>query len=284
MLTVFKHSLSRSRGGILGWGLSLGFFAYLMVLFFDTIAADIETFSTLLDAYPPELMAFFGEAAEFTTPEGFLSLEFFSFMPLVLGVYAVIGGAGLLASDEESGTLDLLLAQPVSRSSLFWGRLLSWVAVMVLILTIVWSAVMISANFYLAEYEGIRLAGGLASLGALMSFFFGLALLLSMVLPSRRLAAMGAGIFLVAAFFVSGLSAINDTLSTISEYLPMYYYQGDTWSQGFEINDFAILIGFSAVFALLAWWRFGARDIRVGGEGGFKIKLPKFLSFGRSEA
>jgi hypothetical protein len=44
------------------------------------------------------------------------------------------------------------------------------------------------------------------------------------------------------------------------------------------------LLGISLIFSLLAWWRFGARDIRVGGEGGFKIKLPKFLSFGRSEA
>ncbi len=282
MLTVFKHSLSRSRGGILGWGLSLALFAFLMVMFFDTIAEDIDTFSQLLDAYPPEMMAFFGEGAEFTTPEGFLSLEFFSFMPLVLGVYAIIAGSGLLAGDEESGVLDLIAAQPVSRSDLFWGRLLSWTVALVVILALVWGAVMFSSTFYTAEYDGANLAGGLLSLTALMIFFFGLALLLSMLLPSRRLASMVTGIALVAAFFVDGLSGLNDSLASVVEYLPLYYYQGDTWSRGFEVNHFLLLAGFSVMFIGLAWWRFMARDIRVGGEGGFT--LPKFLRFRKSAA
>lgn len=284
MFTVFKHSLSRSRGGLLGWGLSLALFAFSMVLFFDTVAEDVESFSQLLDAYPPELMAFFGEGAEFTTPEGFLSLQFFSYMPLVLGIFAVTAGSALLASDEESGTLDLILAQPVSRSKLFWGRALSWMLIMILILAVVWGAVMLGAEFYLAEYDGPLLAGGLASLAALMFFFFGLALMLSMLLPSRRLAAMTTGIILVATFFVDGLASINDTLESIVEYLPLYYYQSDSWSKGFEVNHLLLLLVVSLIFILVAWWRFSARDIRVGGEGDFNLKLPRLLRFGRASS
>ena len=284
MLTVFKHTLGRSKGAIFGWGISLAFFAFLMVLFYDTIAKDIAVFDTLLQAYPPELMAFFGELSNFTTPEGFLSIEFFSFMPLVLGVYAILAGSGLLAGGEGSGVLDLIAAQPISRSSLFWGRLLSFVVSITAILSLVWAAIMISSNFYLAEFDGFRLAGGLLSLGALMLFLFGLALVFSMLLPSRRSASMFSGVLLIAGFFLTGLAEINDTLSTIARFSPLSYYQSSNWSEGFNGEWFAILAGTAAFFMIAAWWRFERRDIRVGGEGGFKLKLPKLLQFGRSKA
>ena len=284
MLTVFKHSLGRSKGAILGWGISLAFFAFLMVLFFDTIAADAESFEALLQVYPPELMAFFGEISSFTTPDGFLSIEFFSFMPLILGVFAILSGSGMLADDEESGVLDLIAAQPVSRSGLFWGRLLSFVVSMIGILTMVWAAIMISSNFYVAEFDGARLAGGMVSLGTLMLFLFGLALIFSMLLPSRKSASMLSGILLIAAFFITGLADINNTLSNIAVFSPLKYYQGTTWNEGFNWEWFSILAGSTALFMLASWWRFERRDIRVGGEGELKIKLSKLLQFGRGKA
>src|SRR6185436_1061857 len=72
------------------------------------------------------------------TPGGFLSLAFFSYMPLVLGVFAVLGGTGLIVADEESGTLDLVLAHPISRSALFAGRVLAFAAAPLAILALSW--------------------------------------------------------------------------------------------------------------------------------------------------
>src|SRR5437763_16493604 len=85
-----------------------------------------------------QLLAAFGDAGKLTSPEGFLSLAFFSYMPLILGVFAVLAGSGLLAADEENGTLDLVLAHPVSRTSLFLGRLLAFLTAMVAILVLSW--------------------------------------------------------------------------------------------------------------------------------------------------
>ena len=39
------------------------------------------------------------------------------------------------------------------------------------------------------------------------------------------------------------------------------------------------LLGISVLFAVIAWWRFERRDIRVGGEGSWRLpgilRLPK---------
>jgi ABC-2 type transport system permease protein len=105
-----------------------------------------------------------------------------------------------------------------------------------------------------------------------------------MLLPSRRSASMLAGILLVGGFFVDGLSQLSDTLADIVAYIPNHYYQGTDWVDSFHLDSFLLLVGFGAAFMLAAWFAFLRRDIRIGGEGGWKLPLPKFLRRGTSEA
>ncbi|MCL5429344.1 MAG: ABC transporter permease [Chloroflexi bacterium] len=273
MITVFKHTLSRSRGAILGWGLTLAIIAMIFVPFYDSIAENAEQFQQMIELYPEELMAFFtgGSSFNFTTPEGFLSVEYFSFMPLVIGVFAILAGSGLLAADEERGVLDLVAAHPVSRTALFWGRLWSLVVSLFVILVLGYAGVMIGTTYSLMDLDAVETIIPFASLFAYLLFFTGLSLLLSMWLPSRSSASMVAGIVLVASFLLAGLTQLNDTLAAIEPFLPNVYYQGLGWTDGFKWDWFFILSGFGFLFILLAWWAFLRRDIRVGGEGSFKL-------------
>jgi ABC-2 type transport system permease protein len=280
MLTVFKHALARSKGAILGWGLTLALLGMMFVPFYDSIAEDLETWEELMSVYPEEIMAFFGEGAAFTTPEGFLSLEYFSFMPLVIGIYAVLAGSGLLAADEERGILDLIAAQPVSRSALFWGRLLGFLVSLSIALAFGYGGIMLATTYSIMELDAIQVITPFLSMFALLVFFAGLALLLSMVLPSRSSASMVAGIVLIGGFFANGLANLNDTLADIQPYLPLHYFQGDNWTEGFKADWFAGLVGVGLLFTLIAWWAFLRRDIRVGGEGGWK--LPKLFRRGKA--
>jgi ABC-2 type transport system permease protein len=56
----------------------------------------------------------------------------------------------------------------------------------------------------------------------------------------------------------------------------MKYYQGGLAIRGMNWEWFAGLMIAAAVFALLAWWLFLRRDIRVGGEGGWKLPNLRF--------
>ncbi len=273
MLAVFKHSLLKSRGAILGWGITLAALGLLFVPFYDTIAKNAEQFEELFKVYPKEIMAFFsqGGLGNFTTPEGFLSIEYFSFMPLVIGIFAIMAGSGLLAADEERGALDLIVAHPVSRTALFFGRLWALVISMAVILALSYTGVMIATTYSLMDLDAVETITPFASLFALLIFFAGFSLLLSMVLPSRQSAAMVSGIVLVAGFFLHGLANLNDSLSKIEPFLPHSYYQSENWTQGLNVEWFLGLLATGLVFMLFAWWRFLRRDIRVGGEGGWRL-------------
>ena len=164
-----------------------------LILFYDTLAEQQAQLTQLVSQYPPELMAMFGGMEDMFTPHGYINVEFFSYMPLILGIYIVLSGSGLLVGDEENGTLDLVLAHPVSRTAVFWGRLLSFMATVLAILLITWLGFVLAIPGTLLDITPAEMALPFLSLFALLALFGMLALLLSMLLPSRRLAAWSAG-------------------------------------------------------------------------------------------
>lgn len=277
--TVFRYRLARLRGQILGWGISLGLLAALMVQFYGTIAAEREQFEQLLEHYPKEFIAFFGNFDSFVTPSGYLGIEFFSYMPLILGIFALLMGSGLLASDEESGRLDLIMAYPLSRTAFYWGRLLAFTVATVVILVLAWLGLAVPSRWTeLNVVSIVEMAFPFISLFGVLMFFGTLALLLSLVLPSRRAAAMVAGILLVGDFFLIGLANIDADLEPFAKASPLYYYQGGDAIDSFNAMWFVGLSVVAVVFAVIAWWRFERRDIRVGGEGGWQRPTLSSLS------
>ena len=271
MWTIFRHGLRRSRGQILGWGLSLAVLGAWIISLYPTILSMREQYRELLKSYPPEMLAFFGGVTDLTDPVAYLDFVFFSYMPIVVAIYAILAGSGLLAADEESGVLDLILAHPISRTRLYLGRFLAFATSLLGILALTWVG-------FVALLPGSSLEVGVGamalpflSLFAVLLLFGTLALFLSMVLPSRSLAAMVAGLILVISYFVSSLGRLNPDLRGIERLLPLQYYQGAAAVRGLAWGQLGILLGGAALLALLGWALFLRRDIRVGGEAGWRV-------------
>jgi len=93
----------------------------MMGSLYDMMASSGDFMIAYMESLPPEFTEIFNIGA-MGTPIGWLDVEYFSFLPLIIGLFATGAGASLLARDEEGGTLDLILAHPVSRTVLFWGR------------------------------------------------------------------------------------------------------------------------------------------------------------------
>ncbi len=279
-MTIFRYTLGRFRGQILGWGIGLALLGMLLVSMYDSFAGAQE-FEKLLEIYPPEISAFMGDLSSMATPEGWVSMEFFSYMPLILGIFAVLTGSGLLVSDEENGRLDLIMAHPVSRMALFLGRLLAFVASTVAILTIAWLGLVVPMTWSSMDIGWGRMWLPLLSLLAQLLVFGTMSLLLSMLLPSRRMAATTGGMLLVTSFFITGLAKMNENLETIARLSPLNYYQTQDAFQGLNGVWLAGLLAAAVLFAALTWYRFWRRDIRVGGEGGWRLpSLPFHRSIG----
>lgn len=274
--TEFKHTLRRLRGQILGWGIGLALYGLAMGAMYDMVQ-NMTGLQDMLAGYPPELTAFFGDLANFNTPAGYFGTYYSSYMPLIIGIFAVAAAAGLLAGDEERGTLDLTLSYPVGRTPLFWGRWVGFVVAAALVMGIGYAGWAVTLPLTSMDVTFAALLGAHLPILALLLLFGGLSLLLSMLLPSARLAMTVAGGLLVANFLLVGLANLNDALQPIMDLTPFAFFQG-----GEAIDDlrWGWIIGLTAIAFLLAaaaWLLFRRRDIRVGGERGWSWR-PGLLS------
>ncbi len=279
MKEIFRFTLARLRGQILGWGIAMLLLGLTSVPFYDGIVDLAETLDQFLQSFPPELMALFGNfsMASYVTPEGYLGLQYFDLMAiLILGIFAILIGSGLIASDEENGRLDLILAHPVSRTALIAGRLFAFVVATLGILVLSWLGVVVPMEFTSMDLTWGEVALPFLSLFAELMLFGTMALLLSMLLPSRRAAASAAGFVLIASYVLVALArmpSVGDVVKNAARLSPLTYYQSGEAIDGLNLGWFLSLLALSAVLAALSGWFFQRRDIRVGGEGGWQLSL-----------
>jgi ABC-2 type transport system permease protein len=175
-----------------------------------------------------------------------------------------------VVADEENGTLDLLLAHPVSRTALFLSRVLAFAVATLAILVLSWLGFLAATPWSRLGLGWWALARPYVSLAAVLLFFGALALLLSLLLPARRTAAMTAGIVLLVSYFLTTLARLDQGLEPAARYSPISYYQSGDAIDGLNGRWLLGLLAAAGLFTAMAWWLFQRRDIRVVGEGGWR--------------
>lgn len=276
MLAIFRRKLLKNGLMILGWGLGLGFLGWFIMDIFDSFFEQNIDFSQYMQAFPEDMLAFFGGSEDLFSPQTFLGIEFFSYIPIILGIMMVTHAAKLISKQEEEGTLELILAQPVSRSAVFWSNLLALIMSLVLILILTLGGfafgLMQVTNFDLTLEE---ISQPFVSLFAVLMMFLSLSLVLSMILPSSSAAGLSSAFLLIASYFISSLARIEEKLEVANRFSPLKYYQGADAIDGLDLEPLLILFGLSLLFIGAAWFFFKQRDLRFGGSGGFRLVFPK---------
>jgi len=273
--TTFRYTFQWFRGQILGWGLGIAALGLLIVAFYNVFGERQGDFMKMIESYPPEFLAFFGtDANGMMSPEGYLGMYGFSFLPIIIGFFALLAGSSLIAGDEERGRLDLVIAHPVGRSAFFLGRLVAFVGATVSILLLGWLGFCVLLNSSALEITWGEMALPFISSLAQALIYGTLALLLSMVLPARNFASIISGLVMVVGYVLSSMASLNENLETVAKLFPYTYFQGSEAFNNLNLTWLMILFGVSAVMVLLAWWRFARRDIRLSGEGSFHLQIP----------
>ena len=261
---------------ILGWGLGLALLGYFLFDIYESLFGMNVDLQQMMQAFPDEMLAFFGGDVDIFEPEGFLHLEFFSYIPVILGLVVVSGATNLIVKKEEEGSLELVLAQPVSRTTVFWGKTLALIMTLILILAITWGGFAMGlAGTDSFELEQGQLIRPFISLFLVLLVFLSLALMLSMILPTSSSASLVTNFLLIASFFITSLAQIDDRLASFNRYSPLHYYQGGNALSGLNTDYLLLLIGASLVLMFVAWLLFEKRDLRFSGTGWLRLVLKR---------
>ena len=262
-MPLLRKTLHDLRWQIAGNGVGLGLLAALYVVLYPTFAA------TLPDLELPEAYsAFIGDVSDLSSSRNFLQIEFFSlWLPLLVAIYAIVASTAQLAGDEGNGTLELLLAQPVSRRRLFLERATGLLIGALVICALASLGFLVSAPFIDLRGDVTVLELMVAPLGTVAFAFAFIALgLLAGTIAATRGQAVGLLTAATVAFYLMDvLPDLTDALAPLRYLSPFYY--GDTkrmlitgvvpWHQ-------AVLFVSAALCTALAMRAFEAREIGVG--------------------
>lgn len=124
---VFAKTLRDQYRGLIGWGIGLTALVVVEVALWPSVR-DIPDLGKFLENYPEALRELFDIGA-MSTPAGFLNAELYSIvLPALFLVFAIGRGSRLVAGEERTSVLEVLLTMPVSRVRIFLEKAAALVA------------------------------------------------------------------------------------------------------------------------------------------------------------
>ena len=211
-----------------------------------------------------------GDFQDIASFKGFVSAEVFTFLPILLAIYAIVNGTGTLAGEEDNGTLEPLMALPLRRWQIVLSKGLALGIALLLILLIVGIASVIAMSTLPTDVDTGGVGGGDIILAALATwpivmFFAALSLFLAAFMPSRRYATITATVVLVVSYFGNNLANLVEILSDIQFLFVFSYFDVNSVLEGnLNTGDLLLTLASSTLFLALAIISFQRRNITVG--------------------
>lgn len=266
---IFWRTLKDKRTSLIAYTVGASATVWMYIALFPAIQQQAEQLNKLLDAYPKgfmEAFGFNGTQALFSTLEAFMSTEYFSFFWPIMVITMMIAFANLMVVGEiEKGTIELSLAQPVSRLKLFFTRYFAGVAYFMFFNTISVFVMIPIARIYNIGYqlENYYTILGVSTLCGLA--IFSLATFCSTLFSEKGKAVAVSASVLLSMYVLNIVSTLKDTLKDVRYFSIFYYFNPAKVFGNNEIVQYSVpvFVGIIVVFTLAAAWWFNRRDIAV---------------------
>jgi ABC-2 type transport system permease protein len=236
--SVFSKTLRDSRRATIVVGGAIGLLTVVVAAGitsqFGTIEARQEI-RHIVDSVPPIMQGLAGKPVNVETLGGYIQYKYGGFFPLVIGLWSILALSGTLAGETRSGTLDVLLAAPISRRRIAIQKVLGHVLMLAVAMLLIGGATA------LAGISFAKLAGDEIPVGAA----FGYALWLGLM------ALVAGSVAFALAPFVGRGSAAG--------------LAGAIMLAGYLLNGYQAAIPELAPFANLSWFSWTGNHIPLAG-------------------
>jgi ABC-2 type transport system permease protein len=227
-----------------------------------------ESFEQLANELPRAIVSAFGidSSIGLTSAPGYLHARLFStVLPVVLLIFGIGLGTRAIAGAEEDGTLELTLAQPITRRRLITERYAS-IAGLIAAITTAAAIVVVGSAAAFGALGAVSVPGLLvacAAAGALALLHASIAFAVGAVSGRRALALGIATTVAVAGYLVHGLLGVTDALRPIQFTTPWHWYLGQNMlAHGPTVEAVALPLALSMALVAISTPRFVKRDLR----------------------
>lgn len=265
---IFLHVLRRSLWALAFWGVGAAIVAYGIVIIVPNVES-LQQMGELLETLPPFVLEAFGgeDVTFFATPEGYLSINLFSWMLPVLAVYSILAGLSVTANEEERGIMEVMISLPLMRWRIVLEKTLAYtviiIANVVIMLAGLWYGVVTTPSMTISHARLVESTLNMIP-GLLVVMAF--TAMVSTLARRRNVAAGIATVFLIFSYLVDMLGraapgTIWDKLRAVSFY--SYHDNPGVMMHGLAWSHVIGLLVVSAIMVAVAVWAFEQRDVGV---------------------
>jgi ABC-2 type transport system permease protein len=238
----------------------------MFVAMWPSFSKETEKFMELADAYPEGLMKALNIdiAIMFGSLEGFIAGEHFSILwPIIVIILTLAYASAAIAGEIDKGTIELLLAQPISRLKIFLAKYFS-------------GLVIITAFIFLSNFSVVPLSIlhnvdiqvqnflTISVLGFLFAFaIYGICIMLSSLSSARGLPMALTGGILIIMYALNVFSAFQESIENI-KYLSFFYYYdfaGAAINNHLDILNVSVFLAVGIITTIIGAVIFIKRDI-----------------------
>ena len=260
--SVFSHTLWSRKRSIFFWILGVFIYALLIISLYPSFG-ELSAYQDLIENLPPAFEAIMGEIGEMGTPAGYLTNEHFNHMYPILMTMLTVGVAmSIIHNEEYSGTLELIISRPISRSAFLIHKIVALYTVSIIIALTNWVGLAAGPYFVDVTFnEANALWASLA--GMLIAILFGMFSLAITALTNKKGVAVGLTIVtFIVSYLLDTFGQIIEWMKDWQEYSIFHYYNvQQTLTDGPDFHYMGILILVGLAFIPISIILFNRRDI-----------------------
>lgn len=255
--------LRMRRLSLVWWSLAVLATVVVVDAFYPSVA-EAPGMDQMYAELPESLRDLIGPA-DITSPVGYLASQLYLFfLPVVLLVFAIARAVSSIAGEEEDHTLDLLLAQPISRSTLYLQK-----TVVIALSVALLGLVSLIPNLVLTGpldfgIPALNFLAVTVQMCLVVLFLASIALAVSAATGRRALGIAVAAGYGMAGYLIDGLGQSVDWLEPLRPLTPWYWFGANAaLEEGFSIAGVLVLTTGSVAAALLGMVAFTRRNLRA---------------------
>ncbi len=264
-MAIFKRELFAHAKAWFIWALSLAAFIVVMFTEFSAYYKNPEM-AELIDVMPKALLDAFGmKGVNLTTLSGFTSVAFV-YLLLMLSIYAVLLGNGILSKEERDKTTEFLMVLPVKRTRVITSKVIAALSLNLALCVAVGLVITLSSLPYEADpaFSGffVRM---LAVMLMISTSFLTIGMALAAATKNYKRSSMLSVAIVILMYLLSIISGLHSSVNFLKAFSFFKYFEGHTLIQKQHLDAmpiFILLLVASCALGVI-YYRYPRRDLHT---------------------
>jgi ABC-2 type transport system permease protein len=258
---IYTKTFYERRWFLVAWAVGLFSMTLLTMIFFPYLKDS--GFDEIAKSAPKSLQGLLGDTSSYATLPGYVGQQIFALrLPAMTIIMAIALFTGLSAGDENKGTQETLLAQPVSRRQVFWHKFGAGAVIMLLANIVIIFAVVTSFPVVKDSMSVVRLAEAALGCWLLTMVLGALTYGLGAATGKRGVTIGASSAVAFGSYLLTSLAPAVSNLDTAQKASVFYYYNTPSIADhGIRLGNVAVLGAIVAVALVIGLAAFVRRDL-----------------------